>query len=78
MRWLDGITVSMGMNGVNSGIGRTGKPGVLQSVESQRSGYDLMTEQQQQSHLCFLLHSKLLEVLYLKNRLNYNMHGVDW
>ena len=45
MRWLDGITVSIDMNGVNSGReGRTGKPGVLQSMGSHRTGHDLMTE----------------------------------
>ena len=31
---------------------RTGKPGVLQSMELQRVGYDLVTEEQQNKHLC--------------------------
>ena len=41
MRWLDGIN-SMGMNlGKFQEIGGTGKPGVLQSMGSQRVGHDL-------------------------------------
>ena len=41
MRWLDGITDSMGMNlGKLSGEWRTGKPGVLQSMELQRVRHD--------------------------------------
>ena len=39
MRWLDGIADSMDMSL------RTGKPGVLQFMGSQRLGHDLATEQ---------------------------------
>ena len=46
MRWLDGITDSMDMSlKKNSGRWwRTGKPGVLQSMWSQRVGHDWATE----------------------------------
>ena len=41
MRWLDGITDSMDMSLVNSRSWRwTGRPGVLQSVVSQRIGHN--------------------------------------
>ena len=45
IRYLDSITDSIGMNW------RTEAPGVLQSMGSQRAGYDLATEQQQKEHL---------------------------
>jgi len=47
MRWSDSTTDSMDMN-LNKlpEIGRTGKPGVLQSTGSQRVRHDLVTEQQ--------------------------------
>ena len=38
-------------DGEDQGTGRTGKPGVLQSMGSQRVGYDTATEQQQQRNL---------------------------
>ena len=48
MRWLDVITNSWKWVWANSGRQwRTGKPGVLQSMVSQRVGIDLATEQQQ-------------------------------
>ena len=49
MRWLDGITYSMTWIWINSGRRwRTGKPGVQQSMGSQRVGHDWATEQKQQ------------------------------
>ena len=45
MRWLGGITDSMGMDLVDSGSWWwTGKPGVLHSMGSQRVGHDWATE----------------------------------
>ena len=46
---MDGITDSMDMSlSKLREIVRTGKPGVLQSMESQRVGHNLATERQQQ------------------------------
>ena len=43
-RWLDGITDSMDMSLSKLHEWSTGKPGVRQSVGSQRTGYDIVTE----------------------------------
>ena len=48
-RWLDHITNSMDIDWANSGKQwRTGKPGMLQSMGSQKVRHNLATEQQQQ------------------------------
>ena len=49
IRWLDGINDSMDMRLSKVKDRRTGKPGMLWSMGSQRVGHDLATEQQQSS-----------------------------
>ena len=52
MRWLDSITDSMDMSlSKLQERWRTGKPGLLQSMGSQRVGHGWATEQQQQQQL---------------------------
>ena len=53
MRWLDSIANSMGISLSNlQEIVRTGKPGELQFMGSERAGHDLATEQQQPYWSC--------------------------
>ena len=66
MRWLDGITDSMDMSlSKLRRWWRTGKPGVLQSMGSQKVGYDWATELIWAVHmflkliLCWLHHSQI-------------------
>ena len=52
MKWLDSITDLMDMSlSKLLEITRTGKPGVLQSMRSQRVRHNLETEQQQKQNL---------------------------
>ena len=51
MRWLDTIPDSMDMSlSKFREMVKEGKPGMLQSIGSQRLGYHLETEQQQQNY----------------------------
>ena len=79
MKWLDGIySMPTQWTWVWASLGnwwRKGKPGVLQSVGTQRVRHDWATEQQQQPHRSilryqskqFLTHSRRFALLYNSN-----------
>ena len=60
MRWLDGTFNSMNMS---VRWLRTGKPGVLQSMGSQRVGYNWLTEHQQDVEECIELTCASLRIM---------------
>ena len=65
MRWLDGTTDSMDMSLSRSGRWwRTGKPGMLKSMRSQRIRCDLGTEQQTKDK-CIVLKCLLTDCLLI-------------
>ena len=71
MRCLDSIPNSMDMSlSKLHEKGRTGKPGVLPSMGSQRVGHDLVTEKQQQQFL--LLERRLIFGLFPYVWLSFN------
>ena len=64
MRWLDNITDLLNMNWASSGNWWwTGKPGVLQSLGSQKVGHDWVTEQITDE--CFSLSPHLELCIYM-------------
>ena len=59
MRWLDGIIDSMDMSlSKLQEIVKDRKPGMLQSMRSQRVGHDLVTEQ---LILCVVYHTNIIK-----------------
>ena len=65
MRWLDSITYSMDMNlGKLQEIGR--EAWCVQSMWSQRVGYDLATEQQHQHEPTLTHHYHLTSIVYIR------------
>ena len=61
MRWLDGITdsIDMRLNELRERV-KDRKPGILQSMRSQRIGHDRATEQQKQQFYHIVMWSDLL------------------
>ena len=73
MRWMDGITDSVG-TGLR--CWRTGKPGILQSTGFQRVRHDLATVRQEQSTDSWIHERKIIERQELKGFITYV--GESW
>ena len=80
MRWLDGVTDLMNMSlSKLQELVKEGKPGMLQSVGSQRVRHDWAAEQQQvtRSHLvCFAFTLAFLEDFGILASLGWTMLGL--